>query len=264
MKLSDKKALFFDYDGTLYFGENGYGERTLSALKRAREKGCLLFYNSGRSLGHSDVDKIKDFGFEAYLLGGCHIYKDGKDVFRIDMSYSAAEIAASVSEKYNLKTIFEGVYNCYYNKKNQFLNWDNNFIAYDSLLEILEDFGEKPCSKLTIIKEKSGEKFLPMNDEALCELKKTFTVIDFPDYTECMIKGCGKDFLIEKIMEIYSLKRENTYSFGDSMNDLPMIEATMHSAAIAHAPDGLKNKAEYVTKEEENGVAEAMEYFKLI
>ena len=264
MKLSDKKALFFDYDGTLYFGENGYGDRTLAALKKARENGHLLFYNSGRSLGHSDIEKIKDIGFEAYLLGGCHIYKDGKDVFRRDMSYGEVKTAAFVSEKYNLNTIFEGVHNCYYNKKNPFLNWDNNFIAYDSLLEILDNFEENPCSKLTIIKEKSGEKFLPMNDKALSELKRTFTVIDFPYYTECMIKGCGKDFLIEKIMEIYSLKRGNTYSFGDSMNDLPMIEATGHGAVIAHSPDGLKQKAEYVTKEEENGVAEAMEYFNLI
>ena len=44
---NDKKALFFDFDGTLWFGK--YGDKTLETLKKLHEKGYILVYASGRS-----------------------------------------------------------------------------------------------------------------------------------------------------------------------------------------------------------------------
>ena len=75
---------------------------------------------------------------------------------------------------------------------------------------------------------------------------------------ECVQKGHGKDFLIKKVCKELDINIEDTYAFGDSMNDLPMFKTCAKAVAIGHAPDQLKAYAVYVTKEEENGVWEAL------
>ena len=81
---NDKKALFFDFDGTLWFGK--YGDKTLETLKKLHEKGYILVYASGRSRGNTDFELIKDLPFDALTFGGCEAEIDGKIIYRRDFS----------------------------------------------------------------------------------------------------------------------------------------------------------------------------------
>ena len=63
--------------------------------------------------------------------------------------------------------------------------------------------------------------------------------------------------------ERFHIPHENTYAFGDSFNDSPMLRYAAHSVAIGHAPQGVKDLAGFVTTEEENGVAEGIRAFGL-
>ena len=56
-----------------------------------------------------------------------------------------------------------------------------------------------------------------------------------------------------------------TYAFGDGMNDLEMFLTVDHPIAMANAVDDLKDKAEYITDNNDNdGIAKALQKFGLI
>ena len=74
-------------------------------------------------------------------------------------------------------------------------------------------------------------------------------------------KGKGIDILREKL----DMKAEECYAFGDSRNDLTMLEHAGHSIAMGNATDDVKAVCSYVTDRPENdGIEKAMKHFGLI
>jgi len=74
-------------------------------------------------------------------------------------------------------------------------------------------------------------------------------------------KGTGMDFVLERL----TLGKEDTYAFGDSPNDIPMLERATIAVAMSHAPKEVKSVCDYVTSSPEaDGIAQALEHFGLI
>ena len=60
-------------------------------------------------------------------------------------------------------------------------------------------------------------------------------------------------------------KNENCYAFGDSRNDMTMLEHVGHSIAMGNATDDVKAACSWVTDRPENdGIEKAMKHFGLI
>ncbi|MBR2337748.1 MAG: HAD hydrolase family protein [Clostridia bacterium] len=260
MKTSDKKAFFFDFDGTIWFGR--YGERTLKALKELHGKGHLLFYNSGRSRGNTRFDNVYEIPFDGYLCGGClAVTNSGEVLYRSDISREVISATLEIEKRFDLLMLYEGVDGVY--KRKGILSWLNGEELDDIFL--LKDVEAYPVSKLSLLKKRgqNGE-YLPIPKEALDLLAEHYILIDFEGYVECMQKGHGKDVIILKTVEKLNVALKNTYAFGDSLNDLPMFNVCAKCVAIGHSPKELKKCASYVTSEEEDGVWEALKAFNLI
>lgn len=255
-----RRAFFFDFDGTLWFGT--FGDRTLSALQSLHAQGDLLFYNSGRSQGNTSYALLSPIPFDGFLFGGCHIVFRGKELFRKDCSKEAMALAVSVAKRYRVKAVWEGV-NGSFRASDMPDEFDMKMTPCDDLDAYL-DTENMPITKFDFMKEKTENGYLDFPVEMIETMKGMFEVNDFPYYTEFLQKNSGKDVLIEKIRELLSIEREDCYCFGDSYNDLPMFRACAVKVAIGHAPDAVKAQADYVTQEEENGVAEALAYYGLI
>ena len=72
--MKNRKALFFDVDGTLLpEGTRQIPESARNALKEARSNGHLIFINSGRT--YCNLDEVKrQIEADGYLCGcGTHI-----------------------------------------------------------------------------------------------------------------------------------------------------------------------------------------------
>ena len=66
-------------------------------------------------------------------------------------------------------------------------------------------------------------------------------------------------------MKELNVSYENSYSFGDSVNDVEMLKVTKQSIVMGNAPEEVKKLATYVTKTAaENGLYEAMEQLNLL
>ena len=259
MKTTDKKAFFFDYDGTLWFGS--YGQKTLKALKTLKEKGHLVLYNSGRSKANTRFDKIGEIDFDGFLFGGCHLELFGKTLFRSDLTPEQISVALAVEEDFNLRVIYEGVEGVY--KKRGVLDWLDGVEQDD--IGILRDTKKHPVSKFSVIKQKTenGE-YLPIDSRAMQKYAEHFKVIEFNNYLECVQKGLGKSYLAQMVVDELGLKMENVYAFGDSLNDYEMFTWCDNGVAIGHSPEQLKERAIYITKEELDGVYEALVHLGII
>ena len=70
---------------------------------------------------------------------------------------------------------------------------------------------------------------------------------------------------MEKMLCALDLPWENTYAFGDGLNDLDMLDFAGHSIAMGNGRSEVKERADYITADiEEDGLALAMEHFDLI
>lgn len=86
-------------------------------------------------------------------------------------------------------------------------------------------------------------------------------VLSGVDCLEMMPKGISKGFPLEKLVEIYGKKLENTIAIGDYNNDIEMIQKAGIGVAVENALDNVKAVADLVVKScEEDGLADLIEY----
>ena len=82
---------------------------------------------------------------------------------------------------------------------------------------------------------------------------------------EIVPKGFNKATGIQEICRLLSIAHENTYSFGDSTNDLDMLEYTAHSVAMGDGMQQAKDAADFVTAPlMEDGIYKACEHYGLL
>ncbi len=79
------------------------------------------------------------------------------------------------------------------------------------------------------------------------------------------VVGCDKGDAIRGVAEAMGVDIEDTYAFGDGINDLSMLRAAGHGIAMGNAMDELKAEAEFVTTDiNDDGVKNALEKYGLI
>ena len=104
--MKNRKILFFDIDGTLLSHRTlQIPESAKRAIRKAKEKGHLVFINTGRTI--SVVNKeIKELGFDGYICGcGSYIEVDGEVIYSNDIDKS--KYTAAVDKYWKLLGIKE-------------------------------------------------------------------------------------------------------------------------------------------------------------
>ena len=77
---------------------------------------------------------------------------------------------------------------------------------------------------------------------------------------DIIVKEGGKDIGIQEILQYYNLDLSQIMAFGDSENDIEMLEFAGLGIAMGNASDHVKNLADDVTcSNDEHGVAVAIE-----
>ena len=70
---------------------------------------------------------------------------------------------------------------------------------------------------------------------------------------------------IEKTCECLQIAHEDTYAFGDSMNDYDMIHYVQHGIVMGNGLDEVKAVADYVTSDlHKDGIYNGLHHFGLI
>lgn len=268
----DRKLLFFDIDGTLLAGGlPGYiPESAIESLKKAQENGHYLFINSGRT--YDFMPKlIKDFPFDGYICGcGTHIIFHDEELQRHILSEDVKQNLIQILEETRIQGVFEGPKHCYYNEKiesfppvtemleaysaqitpNPIRFFSDPVLDFDKFVILMDE-----NSNLPLFKERIADDFGYIERENLGSY--SFAEIVPKNYS----KASGIDFLVNYL----NLSLDDCYVFGDSTNDLSMLEHVKHSIAMGNSfPEVLERTSYVTTPVDRDGIRNALKHFQLI
>ena len=261
MKIN-KKALFFDIDGTLFSEKlRQVPQSAVLALKKTMEKGNLTFINTGRTW--CQTSKIREEAPVNGLLCGCGTYisVDGKTLYDQRISPERAEKLKEDILRFRMDTVMEGVDACFFRPDGV---QTETMRAIRSILDQSGSVSAKDWSDPSFSISKFCVEVGADSDPAgFFETLRDFEVIDRGGgFYECVPMGHSKASAIEWILKQYGIALEDAWVFGDSMNDYEMIEKAGNGIAMGNAVDKLKEVADYVTRPiEEEGVSFALRHF---
>lgn len=255
---NEKCAVFLDIDGTLLSDSFIIPSENLDAIRKAREKGHMVFINTGRSWGNIPPVLMEQFrDFDGIISGiGSMITINGETVYK---SFMSEDIIRRVMEYVfthrEYWAIFEGVSNVYSVFNDARMTRD-----YEIELESSDDY-KKVCSDDDIQVIAMGK---TVSDDFRKLFEEELTVFQFETYADLVKKGLNKAVGIEKVLEITGIRRENTIAIGDSNNDYDMLRYAGVGVAMANSQQSILDMADYITESNrDNGVAKAIEKFLL-
>ena len=269
--MAEKSILFFDIDGTLIADDPGrfLPDSAREAIGLAKRAGHLAFINTGRVMVNVD-DFIRHLDFDGYVCGcGTYIaygdevllhhklerqlcYDTAKllydcGLFALYEAHDANGYDARIVSRYEDNGDAKGLFAYFASAGKTFMT---DVSAPDFHFDKFSAWFDQDCDMVRFRRE----------------IEKNFTYIDRGEtFCEVVPKAFSKATGIRFLMDYFQIPHERTFAFGDSSNDLPMLEFVQHSVVMGGADDNVKQQASYVTGTvEEDGLYRAMEHFGLL
>ena len=259
------KAVFFDIDGTLVsFNTHKVSDSSKEAIRLLKEKGIKVFIATGRIKKH--INNIDDLVFDGYITAnGFDCYIGEKSIYRHSI---AKEEIYSLIDYLKNKELFpcsimmnSGIFINYITKEVEEVSKSINLPipVVDNYYEFLEK-NIDDILQINLFVDENKEKELMSKIFKNCESSRWH-----PAFTDVNTKGGGKHIGIDKIIEYYGIKLEDTIAFGDGGNDITMIEHAAIGVAMGNANEGVKKIADYITDDVDNdGIFNALKHFNII
>ena len=261
-----RSVIFFDIDGTIVTEDERavIPESTKAAIALARQKGNLTFINSGRT-AFNISPKVKELGFDGYICGcGTYIEYGGNVLMSRTVPKEDCLRIAALLRECNVTPVYEHSQGYFFDDKAPMTEGLRYFmdVFVDSGIDVSGRVEDKNFGfdKFVIWKNHKSNMELFFR-----EISKEYSVIDRGEgFYENVPLGFSKATGIATILRLLDISIENAYAIGDSMNDLPMLQAVPNSIAMGGA-ENLYPYVSYVTSPiEEDGIANALKHFCLI
>lgn len=258
------KLLFFDIDGTIWDWKNMIPESTKKAIGMVRQNGDMVFINSGRSRGFIQNKELLDIGFDGIVSGcGTMIEMGGETIYDSEIPCDKARIIIEGVRRYGCKPVLEGSEYLYMDDEEFADDWYGQKLKRElgkRLLPIKSEWGRWKIQKLSCdtkdgdiesCKREFGAEYdFIMHELPVCE------IVPRPHS-----KGFGVRFICDRL----GISIDDTYAFGDSMNDREMLLAAGTSIVMGSGSEKAKAMADFVsTPLEQDGVWNACKHLGLI
>lgn len=273
-----KKIVFFDIDGTLVSRQNYIPESAKRAIKELKKQGILPVIATGRAPLLLEEVRAK-LDIESYIsMNGQYVVLEGKTIFANPLDESVVTRFTEVASKYN-----NGVMLC--GDRDVFSNALLSLAKRSSVWNVLKGIGKLVPGRIQLSlfrramkkppkpEEYAGKPIYQIILEASSD-RETFYREEFSDlnftrsnaYTlDVISSGISKASGIEVLIEKLGIKREDTYAFGDSLNDLEMLKYVGTGVAMGNGLPEVKNAADLVTADvTKDGIEKALKELALI
>jgi Cof subfamily protein (haloacid dehalogenase superfamily) len=261
-----RKAVFFDIDGTIWDFQQRIPDSTVRAIRALRRNGNLAFLCSGRSRAFIIGDNLFDIGFDG-IVAGCGTYVEKGQQVLLNDKVPAEVLADTVREmkKREMPLVLEGTRNLFVDREefrgDPFLN---KLVALmgDDILPILgnRDKWTKDTNKMSVnLVDKDIEEWLGW-------LAEQYEIIKHGDsFMELVPKGHTKASGIRFVCSEMGILPEDTVAFGDSSNDISMLEYAGVGVVMGNGTDEAKEAGDFVTKDiHDDGIEYALKKLELI
>ncbi len=245
------KAFFFDIDGTLIDGRNGLPEiphTVMIQLERLHEAGHKLVICTGRSRAMVDA-RFRLPIFDAYIMcNGAHVEVDGEALLVKYMDRQLTQNYAQLFDELGIEYMLQTAHHVYIDRR--FTLIPEFFAGFGNGDIFTYEFDQDEAIGRTIKLEAHAtpETFQRMRDAV--EGKAAYTARmdgegsyhSFEVYSPTASKAVGMELLLDH----FGIRKEDSYAFGDGINDLEMVEFAGTGVAMGNACDELKAVADAV------------------
>ncbi len=259
--------LFFDIDGTLITLDEQHRmpESTKEALLQAKANGHKIFINTGRVKTAIDRN-LRSFAFDGMVCGcGTYIEYEGQELFHASLPKTTCRQYADLLHEMRYQTVFEG-------KDRLFIDGD---YGEGGFMEYIYDYFSKNVElPIGMIDDPElvYDKFTTsqMSDSDAERFQKVFSNVcnlipHGRQVIEAVPLGHSKATGIQQVMDHFGASLSDCYAFGDSINDMEMLQYVSHSVGMGNAVPEVLEVVEYVTTDvTEDGIANALKHYHLI
>ena len=275
----NKKLIFLDIDGTLTEpGKNIPPESAVEAVEMARRAGHKVFLCTGRNYGM--LKPLLKYGFDGLIASsGGYIEVEKKVIYDHPMTKEQEQRAMEVLAQNQIFCTIECRDGSYTDERLKDFLRDNQDKSENSELlrwreQIEQSLGIRPMS------EYKGQPLykivmMALSRESLENAKKilgkdfAFCIQETKGHTihngELICTDYDKGQAVERVCSYLGYTVKDTIGFGDSMNDLEMMETVGISVCMQNGSNALKNIADYVCPPYyENGIYEAFQRYQLL
>ncbi len=256
----ERKLIFLDIDGTLTEpGCNKPPESALRAVYMAQKKGHKVFLCTGRNYGM--LSPLLKYGFDGFIgSSGGYIVCDGQVIYDCPMTEEQKQRAMEVLRENRVFRTVEcrdGSYtdegfkeflrqNAGEGGNSELLRWREQI---ESSLHIrpMAEYQGQPVYKIVIMSQSREQLLEPeqalWEDFAFCiQDTDSFGIVNGEVVNRRFDKGKG----VERVCRQLNAPLGSTIAFGDSMNDLEMMETAAFSVCMGNGSDHLKQVADDV------------------
>ena len=273
----NSKLIFLDIDGTLTSpGSNEPPESALEAIRAAQKAGHKVFLCSGRN--YDMLKPLLRFDFDgAVASGGGYVFAGDKVLYDCPMTEEQKDKALRLFAEGGVLRTIEAKDASYCDEgmgeflqqssggNSELLRW-REALEKDLGIRPMKEYDGRPIYKVVFmcarpeqlepaIRELEGEFYFLVQDLAGANCLNGELINRQFD------KGSG----IRRVCEALGYALEDTIGFGDSMNDLEMIQTVGMSVCMANGSPNLKKQSDLVCPAvEEDGLAWAFRELGLV
>lgn len=260
------KVLFFDVDGTLMDNRGRVPLSARRAIALTQKKGNKVIINSGRCL--AGIPKvIRDLKPDGYVCGcGTAVYLDGKTIFH-------SALPKDLCRKILLENRRLGNWGQMESETTTWMDMRcKNIPVRGALLMMAMFYNSARLVWKKVPEDFQFDKFFiigrPQADlEQLAEIAGPTMEIIAREHgcAEAVQRDCSKATGMDRICQELGVSLDDCYAFGDSNNDIPMLEHITHSVAMGGLNGDILPYCEYQTTAlEDNGIFNALKHYGLI
>ncbi|MDO4519841.1 MAG: HAD family hydrolase [Eubacteriales bacterium] len=271
------KLIFLDIDGTLTeAGTNVPPESAVKAMESARAAGHKLFLCTGRNYGM--LKPLLRYPFDGMVASSGGYVTAGDTILKNEpMEQDTLQKALEILHKNGVICTIEGKEGSFGDSDlkellsgtqggNSELERWRKAISENLGIKPIEEYDGQPIYKIVVMAKKASQL-----DECrkLLEPQFHFVVQDMPDFGiingEILSSALDKGVGVRLIAEHFGMPIEDTIGFGDSMNDLEMVETVGYSVCMENGSETLKKCSDMVCPSvTEDGLYQAFEKLGLL
>lgn len=252
------KLIVTDMDGTLLRGDGSLPEDFYNTFHKLKDKGIVFAVASGRQY-HTLLDNFNEIRKEISVIaenGAVLIHKEKKIYTKGIDRLKALDIVKDVREIKSCDIVLCcGDYAYVEDRNPEFAEAVNKYYHHTKVIRKFEEFPEDEVLKIAVY---DYEDAYALREKLVSKWGREFQLIvsgkHWMDVGRSDVdKGTALDFL----QNYLNIGSEETVVFGDYYNDVPMFNKASYSYAMENAPEGVKDKAAFITMSNNcNGVIE--------
>ncbi|WP_205601123.1 Cof-type HAD-IIB family hydrolase [Virgibacillus sp. Bac330] len=255
-----KKMVFLDIDGTILTKKNEIPYSTKQAIKQLQDNDIYVAIATGRApfMFKSIREELNIHSFVSF--NGQYVVFEGKEVYRNPIKKDDLLRLNHEIMKNNYPIVFSS-------SEQMKASEPNHLFIEESLSSM--DFSYPEVDPNFYQSTSIYQALLFCKQEEEKQLAKQLPTLDFIRWHEfsCDVipLGGSKAIGVEKLIEASGLAFEDTFAFGDGLNDMQMLQEIGTGVAMGNAVSDLKAVADYITEDvDKDGLANGLKHLGLI